>query len=1752
MWNYNNDLNNWFKIEDKLELSDFDLFKQELSSYQLYSKCLSGASFIPIRGTNDIYDILSNDLDKTYYISITGSQYSNTLLPSNNPEAINLDSSYDYYERNNKEYSLTLKNLFTPNRLIKDSLKNYIEVDVATTEEILDLFQNLPNRIIDGVKLVEGHRVLVKDQKTRVILPNNIDPDTFFLGKYEVIEQIGLNTEYSFYNEQNGIYTYDGNNLIKSEELDLYENCIRYSVIPKLGILNKEKQFHLDRLRTGFFPTTLLNEPIYFKEAKNWILKHQVDYNNLFEINYYDVIKHGTQSYSISGITYSIPERIISIGEFGVIINNQYGISNIINNKYKVNLRSIDQTTINYWICGDSGTLLKVRKHDFNIDKIEIDVNTNLKSISFYDDLNGVIVGDFNVILITKNGGISWEKINIEKFDGLNYNKVLFKKINKFYIAGNSGTFIEFEKNFDNWIANKRRINKFIDEDDDYILVDNINDMLFINIDWNINFIFSTQSIPINKEILILVTDDSKFITHDINHVIPDLNQNSNNPDFIYLDFPENYGDIINIERMGTSSTFYFTGNDGLYSFDINDFQNIGVNNSFSNTIQSTQSAILESNLYSNQIFDYNSQDLILAGNNSLLVSSTYSTIFNFNSLDPNFKSRLKSKLLFLDYDIASKLNWFQDDGEYRLPNDISFTYSNVYLNDYIKFEPITYVATPPSFMTQSETNWIEYWKDRKMTFEYYSNNPMDGSILISSTFSYSSISTSETISNISRTASNIINLAPTILDPEHSRYNGFGLTQITAPYVIFNLYLYDYLGIYRVNSNYPVNLGDLIRIESQVVNGNFIVNKITTISGFKYIYFFTEFNDNIIRELSETTVTITNLNKYTNQEELSNRFNLHDFSNGYDMIYSTQSNILEIKPKFNNLTSYYNLATALEVEINNIQDSYTSEYPAGFLKFGYKPTYNLLDYLESINDVNDPNPVFLSTKTYYAMPDYRGIPISNLTSNNIFVELPNPSYNNIFNEFDIRLNFGEDLKLEWESIFINTFVDININSGIINDLNNTVNNYIVDDYVENYFENDTFSDSTKRLLVYKKYEKTENGQKIYVIEFVKKFDFSGLGAPVSQNLANLQQSGLGTIDIISRRELWQISDDLQYLNNISRPKNRIQYQSGTTQSGQQWITDYDRYERDINFKINTDSYAKILLSDADTKKSITGIIYTDFKNELSFNVVNLEEEYEIPILNTSNFGSNLFISCSKKHGLKTSEGVILEFNGGTGSSQDLNQQYFGYHPVTVVNEFQFYIDGLAFGNTIFVGNDTGVVKYTRRDPFFNYSPVDLIEVGSDLKNKISIELDIKNIELANNKFNLINIDFNKYRFRLVDGLNIETLAINYSWIYEAEISNAVIGESNGELVWYSGIWRCGRWFGGIWQSGDWLSGDWYKGIWNSKLIKDNWISVEVDDKSSVMSQSSWFGGRWYDGTWNNGTWNNGRWYGGTWNNGKWFKGIWNDGIWNNGTWSGGIWVLGTWNNGFFNTNSEPSYWLDGKWNGGDFENGIWYNGFFDEKQGIESRFGVRSFNSRTSTWHSGKFVKGSFHSRLNLDNKGEYDVSEIHKFSIWRTGQWLSGDYYGGVAYNIDFKSGTWHGGVLEDIQVVGIDQDSITNLVILRLNGIFKFNIGDEIVVIDNGTNSQFNSLGSNFNPIRYKVLNYIEMGEFTDVYINSNINITLFNPSPPFNTPINTGLRVVSLFRNCNWKSGIWTNGIYESGNWEGGIWYNGIFENNANFL
>ena len=120
MWTYNNTYNKWSSTDDKLTKSDFEFLKQELKATRFYAKSLSGATYLPINGTDDVYDILGKYKPRNWYISIVGSPYSITTIPSQHATPIDDGSSNNYYTKYLSEYGLTLKNLFTPYRLIKD------------------------------------------------------------------------------------------------------------------------------------------------------------------------------------------------------------------------------------------------------------------------------------------------------------------------------------------------------------------------------------------------------------------------------------------------------------------------------------------------------------------------------------------------------------------------------------------------------------------------------------------------------------------------------------------------------------------------------------------------------------------------------------------------------------------------------------------------------------------------------------------------------------------------------------------------------------------------------------------------------------------------------------------------------------------------------------------------------------------------------------------------------------------------------------------------------------------------------------------------------------------------------------------------------------------------------------------------------------------------------------------------------------------------------------------------------------------------------------------------------------------------------------------------------------------------------------------------------------------------------------------------------------------------------------------------
>ena len=99
---------------------------------------------------------------------------------------------------------------------------------------------------------------------------------------------------FSHYNEENGIYEFDGEFLIKQSEFNDYTKSFRHSVVTKLGT-NVGKQFHLSRLLDGYYPNK--SEPKEFLEKKNWMIRNKVDSGILYTIGHYlrDVISYKVQ-----------------------------------------------------------------------------------------------------------------------------------------------------------------------------------------------------------------------------------------------------------------------------------------------------------------------------------------------------------------------------------------------------------------------------------------------------------------------------------------------------------------------------------------------------------------------------------------------------------------------------------------------------------------------------------------------------------------------------------------------------------------------------------------------------------------------------------------------------------------------------------------------------------------------------------------------------------------------------------------------------------------------------------------------------------------------------------------------------------------------------------------------------------------------------------------------------------------------------------------------------------------------------------------------------------------------------------------------------------------------------------------------------------------------------------------------------------------------------------------------------------------
>ena len=300
--------------------------------------------------------------------------------------------------------------------------------------------------------------------------------------------------------------------------------------------------------------------------------------------------------------------------------------------------------------------------------------------------------------------------------------------------------------------------------------------------------------------------------------------------------------------------------------------------------------------------------------------------------------------------------------------------------------------------------------------------------------------------------------------------------------------------------------------------------------------------------------------------------------------------------------------------------------------------------------------------------------------------------------------------------------------------------------------------------------------------------------------------------------------------------------------------------------------------------------------------------------------------------------------------------------------------------------------------------------------------------------FNIIENINSLTNFTMIDGLTPDIIKRKYIWLLNAIVENAIIGQDEYGLVWYSGNWIAGEWEDGTWYSGIWYDGEWKNGKFYSyrfdvsQLLQRNKRILEKDNpiysqfRHGIWRRGDFFNGYfgpqrdyedwefkskieilYYDIRWEDGTF-----YGGVFRNSAWIKGVFQNGIFYNSEWMNGTFMNGTF---------QGYMWWNGNFTGGDFVLGHWMDGNFNQgNPNIKSRFGSMPLTGTTMAgtsvyWYDGIFMNGEFHSGLNVIS-GITAVSDNHNRTVWLDGTWNNGTWYGGTHVAGKFNNGHWFEG--------------------------------------------------------------------------------------------------------------------------------------------
>lgn len=380
-----------------------------------------------------------------------------------------------------------------------------------------------------------------------------------------------------------------------------------------------------------------------------------------------------------------------------------------------------------------------------------------------------------------------------------------------------------------------------------------------------------------------------------------------------------------------------------------------------------------------------------------------------------------------------------------------------------------------------------------------------------------------------------------------------------------------------------------------------------------------------------------------------------------------------------------------------------------------------------------------------------------------------------------------------------------------------------------------------------------------------------------------------------------------------------------------------------------------------------------------------------------------------------------------------------------------------------------------------------------------------------------VGVNFNDPTFIMVGGLGIDDVKIKYNWFLNAEVKDAIIGEDENGLVWYSGIWVNGVWENGTWYSGTWYNGRWKDGNFYSyditiDLIKFGNININGKD----ISKSKFLGGVWEKGNFHYGI------FGRTRTIKDIPKSIDLDFIVN---YSADFTLVNDNYIDEYDQYLDTGLTLSFYFSSPQFMSGDFYDGWMNA-----SKFRNGNFHDgylSNSLWYNGNFYNGIF-------------IGDI----------WYNGSFYGG-----DFSNGTWKNGKLSSykrdiLTRFGTNYNSMnTNGIIYSLNGISRTYNKIQGCTWENGEfmSGEMHSTLVLIDGVPQSATNQDHTHWINGIFHNGEWYGGTFENGEWITGTMYNGLIYNIIWRNGFIKNCVWNNGIFYNGTIEGGLYKNIIIEN-----